>query len=324
METDFPNTFKRWTKWSATHPAEALLGALLMITIVGFYGFYPFMGSGEGRLSALAWLESSWNRETDYGHGYLVPPLILGLLAWGFWKAGPFERDAASARWGMAAFLFGIALWIIAYRVIQWRLAVGSMCFVFWGSIWYLGGWKAAKIAMLPIFMLALAVPVPGMIQATNGLQVLATQLGYHGSKLFGIDCFQSGTNIQSATPDKWGFDIAGGCSGVRSLMAMVLIAAVYVYVVQLPLWRRAVLFAAALPLAILVNAFRIVTILVIAEYGSAEFAGGIYHDYASFFIFPIGLVGMAATHQLLTLDRRVKKRVVRRMTTSTSQPPTI
>ncbi|MFM7182645.1 MAG: exosortase/archaeosortase family protein [Verrucomicrobiales bacterium] len=320
METDFPSTFKRWTKWLTSHPVEAGLGAVLFSTIVGFYLFYPVMGAGASGLSALAWLKSSWNQETDYGHGYMVPPLILALLAWGFWKAGPIEREASSARWGLAVFFFGILLWIVAYRVIQWRMAVGSMCFVIWGAIWYLGGIRAAKISMLPVFMLALAVPVPGIIQATNGLQVIATQLGYYGAKACGIDCFQSGTNIQSATSDKWGFDIAGGCSGVRSLMAMVLIAAVYVYVVNLPMWRRFLLFAAALPLAILVNAFRIVTILVIAEFGSPEFAGGIYHDYASFFIFPIGLLGMAATHQLLTLDRRVKKRVVRRMTTS--EPP--
>ena len=307
-------------KWLASHPVESALGFLILAAIFGFYGFYPVMGAGAGRMSALAVLESNWTNETDYGHGYMVPPLILALLAWGFWKAGPIERDKASVRWGLGVFLFGILLWIIAYRVIQWRMAVGSMCFVIWGAVWYVGGLKAAKISMLPIFMLALAVPVPGMIQATNGLQVIATQLGYLGAKACGIDCFRIGTNIQSATPDKWGFDIAEGCSGVRSLMAMVLIAAVYVYVVQLPMWRRVVLFAAALPLAILVNAFRIVTILVIAEFGSPEFAGGIYHDYASFFIFPIGLIGMAATHQLLTLDRMVKKRVVRRMTTS--EPP--
>lgn len=315
MSTDFQSTLKRWTKGLSSHPVEAALGFLTVITIIGFYGFFPVMGSGVAKLSALEVLVNSWNSETDYGHGFLVAPSIVILLGWGFWKAGPIERDAASARWGLGVFLFGILLWIVAYRVIQWRMAVGSMCFVVWGAIWYLGGGKAAKISALPIFLLALAVPVPGMIQATNGLQVIATKLGYLGSKLFGVECFQSGTNIQSATPGKWGFDIAGGCSGVRSLMAMVLIAAVYVYVVELPMWRRVVLFASALPLAILVNAFRIVTILVIAEYGSPAFAGGLYHDYASFFIFPIGLFGMLAMHQLLTLDRRVKRRVVRRVT---------
>lgn len=308
--------------WLKANPTETWLGVIFLVVVFGFYGFFPVMGSGAGKLSTLAVLENNWTTETDYGHGYLVPPLILALLAYGFWKAGPIERDPATARWGLVVFLFGILLWVAAFRVIQWRLSVASLCFVLWGAIWYLGGWKAAKISLLPIFMLALAVPVPGMIQATNGLQVVATQLGYVGSKLFGVECYRSGTNIQSATPGKWGFDIAEGCSGVRSLMAMVLIAAVYVYIVQLPMWRRAVLFAAALPLAILVNAFRIVTILVIAEYGSAEFAGGIYHDYASFFIFPIGLFGMLATHQLLTLDRRVKKRVVRRMTTSAPTTP--
>ena len=308
----------RLRAWAVARPIEAAMAVALSALVIGFYAFFPLITSA-GPSSALGLLESSWNKENDYGHGYLIGPMILALLVWRFWKEGPGPRDPATARYGLAVFVLGILLWILAYRVVQWRIAVGSLCFVVWGAIWYTLGWRAAKLTLLPVLLLFLAVPLPGLIQATNGLQVISTKLGFLGSKIFGVDCLQSGTNIQSTVAGKWGFDIAEGCSGVRSLMAMVLIAAVYIYVIDLPVWRKVMIFCAALPLAILVNAIRIVTILVLAEYVSKEFAGGIYHDYASFFIFPLGLLGMLGVHQLLTLDRRVKKHVVRRMTTPTN-----
>jgi exosortase len=180
--------------------------------------------------------------------------------------------------------------------------------------VWYLAGWRAARATFLPVFFLWLAIPVPGLVQATNGLQVIATKLGFLGSQAFGIDAIYSGTNIQSGVAGKWGFDIAEGCSGIRSLMAMLLIAAVYVYLIDLPVWRKALVFVAALPLAIAVNAIRITSIILLAEFVDKDFAAGIYHDWASFFIFPLGIIGMLGVHQLLTLDRRVRRRVVRRM----------
>lgn len=310
MPSEFPALPARLKTWVARQPLEAALVAAFLLLLAWFYGFFPAFGS----LSTFGMLESSWNNETDYGHGYMVGPLAIGLLVWRYWKS-PVERAERASRAGLAVVLCGLFLWLFAFRVLQWRVAVGSFTLLLWGAIWYLRGWRAARSTALPVFLICLAVPVPGLIQATNGLQVLATKLGYLGSKLFAVDCIQSGTNIQSSVAGKWGFDIAGGCSGIRSLMAMVLIAAVYVYVIDLPAWRKLLVFAAAIPLAILVNSIRIITILVLAEYVSKEFAAGIYHDYASFFIFPLGLLGMLGVHHLLTLDRRVKQRVVRRMT---------
>jgi len=314
MSSPLPPLTSRLHRWITQKPMEALLVLLLIAVIVGFYGFFPAYGPG-GYQSALSWLKSTWTSETDYGHGFLIGPLILALLWWRFSQEPSFERKHAVG--GLFVFLGGILLWIIAYRVMQARVAVASLSFVAWGGTWYLFGWKAAKLSFLPFFLLLLAIPVPGLIQATNGLQVLATKFGYHGAKLFGVDCLYSGTNIQSAIAGKWGFNIAEGCSGIRSLMAMILISTVYVYIIDLPLWRRALVFLAALPLAIFVNAIRITSIILIAEYGDKEFAAGIYHNWASFFIFPIGILGMLGVHQLLTLDRRVRKRVVRRQKTS-------
>ena len=305
-----PTLPKRLSRWAMSRPFEGVAVLCLIALLAGFYGLFEAYGPG-GQQSALAVLESSWNDETDYSHGYLVGPLILVMLAIRFWKRDAGPRDRAMA--GLAVLCLGLVMWVVAYRVLQWRVAVASLSVVVWGMLWFLCGWRTARATFLPVFFLWLAIPVPGLVQATNGLQVLATKFGYLGSQLFGVEAIHSGTNIQSAVAGKWGFDIAEGCSGIRSLMAMVLIAAVYIYLIDLPVWRKVVVFAAALPLAILVNAVRITSILVLGEYASPAFAAGIYHNWASFFIFPLGIVGMLGVHQLLTLDRRVRRRVVRR-----------
>ena len=309
-ESLLPILPERLRRWAVARPFEAAAAVSLAVVIIGFYGFFKAYGP-DGLQSTLGQLASSWNTETDYEHGFLVGPLILAMLGWRFWKRNPGPREKAGP--GLALVVLGLLMWVFGYRVLQWRVAVASLSVLVWGLVWFTFGWRTARTSFLPIFFLWLAIPVPGLVQATNGLQVLATKLGFLGSKLFGIHAIQSGTNIASAEAGKWGFNIAEGCSGIRSLMAMVLISAVYVYLIDLPFWRKMVVLAAAVPLAILVNAVRITSILVLAEYVNREWAGGIYHSYASFFIFPLGIIGMLGMHQLLTLDRRAKQRVVRR-----------
>ena len=104
------------------------------------------------------------------------------------------------------------------------------------------------------------------------------------------------------------------GCSGIRSLMALVMISAIYAYFTQKKLWKMAVLFTCALPLALVANFLRIFTIIVIAEMGYAEFAAGAYHDWAGLlFFFPIALVGLFLVDKLL--NRRENRKVVRTRT---------
>ena len=66
-----------------------------------------------------------------------------------------------------------------------------------------------------------------------------------------------------------------------------------YGYVTQDKPWKVAVLVLASVPIAIAANALRVTTIILIAEYGSAEFAAHTYHNWSGFLFFPAGLVGL-------------------------------
>lgn len=290
-------------------PHAVLLLALVAL-LVGFYGLVPLFGS-HGTVSTLRWMWLSWNSENEMRHAVLIP-LVSGYLIWkDRRKLAATPLDGRT--YGLLVVVFAALLFLASARTIQARLAVASIPFALFGCVLTLGGPRWGRLLFFPIFLLLFTIPVPALQQATNHLQILATTIAYHVTSLMGIDVIQSGTVLKSAS-DAWTFEIDEGCSGIRSLMALTLIAAVYAYLSGLVLWKKVVIFACALPLAVLTNAIRITTIVLIAHWGYPKLAAGLYHDYAPFLIFPIALVCLIGIHTALTLpERTIVRRHVRR-----------
>jgi exosortase len=266
--------------------------------VLWFYQFETRYGAGRG-LSAFEWIYGAWNPETDYEHGLLFPFLIAGLIIYRFKDlkaaAGP------GSAWGLVSILIGVVLYAAAYRTLQPRIAMGALPFILWGSAYYLWGWKVAKIVLFPLFFFWLAVPLPSFQQATTHLQLVATSMAYHGSALFGVETTVQGNMIAPVNGDWKPLEIAAGCSGIRSLMALLMISAAWAYVAKIALWKKIVLFLSAFPLAILGNSLRVISIFVIAEYGDAEWARTTWHDWSGLLLFyPFSLLLLLVIHSLL------------------------
>jgi len=272
---------------------------ILVAAVLGWFYFGEYRyGAGRAQ-SAASWIWSAWNEENDFEHGPLFPLVILGLIVHRF-----KDLRALAGRgswWGLAVVLLGVLSYAAAYRTLQPRVAMGALPFLLWGSALYLWGWGVARLVMFPLFFFWLAIPLPSFQQATVHLQLIATSLAHHGSSLFGVDTVVSGNEISSAT-GKWEpLEIAKGCSGIRSLMALLMISGAWAYASKMDLWKKVLLFASALPLAILGNALRVISIFVIAEYGDAEWARGTWHDWSGLLLFyPISLFLMLVIHSLL------------------------
>lgn len=279
-----------FVKWAAL----AFAGAIL----VWFYYFESRFGPGREQ-SALQWIVSAWNPETDYEHGFMFGPLIVGLIWYRFkdLKAAVGQGSA----WGLLVILIGAAFYAIGYRTLQPRISMGALPFLLWGSAYYLWGFKVAKILLFPIFFFWLAIPLPGFQQATTQLQLLATSLAHSGASLFGVETIVKGTEIASAQ-GKWEpLEIAGGCSGIRSLMALLMISAAWAYIAKIAFWRKCLLFFAAFPLAILGNSLRVISIFVIAEYGDAKWGRTTWHDWSGLLLFyPFSLLLLLVLHSVL------------------------
>ncbi len=276
--------------------------------------------------STFGWLLDAWNEETDYEHGILFLFVIPGLLIYR-WKALKAASGEGSL-WGLVPVIIGIILYAAAYRTLQSRISAGGVPFVLWGAAWYFWGWQLARLLIFPLFFFWLAVPLPSFQQATTGLQELATMMAHHGSSLFGVETYVEGTTVLPVHGNWKPLSIAGGCSGIRSLMALLMISAAWAYVAKLAMWKRCVLFFAAVPLAIIGNALRVISIFVIAEYGDATWASTTWHDWSGLLLFyPISLALLLGLHMLLEGGlpwRRAPKVAVRRMVGGSHPDPVL
>lgn len=253
----------------------------------------------DGRQNSFEWLVSAWNPETDYEHGWLVAPIIVFML---FHARNKLAQVAKRIDWrGLLLLIPACLLFMLSFRVGQPRLAVAALPMILLGGAWYLAGPGTARICAFPLLFFWLCIPLPSFQQATVELQIIATRFGHWGGSLFGVDTYLQGTNIRS-TQGHWdAFNIAGGCSGMRSLMALIMLSAAWAYLSDLKFWKKCVLFLSSIPLAVIGNGVRIASIVVIAEYGDAQFASRTWHDWSGLlFFFPICLLGMACIHSLL------------------------
>jgi exosortase len=269
-----------------------------VLVLVWFYGFEVRYGAGRGQ-SAFGWIWSAWNGETDYEHGPLFPLIVAGLI---FHRSKSLRAAMGQGScWGLAVVVLGAMFYAAGYRTLQPRVTMGALPILLWGGAWFFWGWRLARMLLFPLFFFWLAIPLPSFQQATTQLQLLATSMAHHGAGLFGVETMVQGTAISSIHGGWEPLEIAKGCSGIRSLMALLMISGAWAYAADMALWKRVLLFLSAFPLAIFGNSLRVTSIFVIAEYGDAQWARHTWHDWSGMLLFyPISLLLLLSIHSLL------------------------
>lgn len=311
MDTEPETDTRKW--WQLGLPAWIGLGVGLALLVWFYCCLRAYI---EGQASAVVWLARSWHPENDFEHGWMVPLLALYLLhhAWGQMKGVAF-KPSLHGLWMVG---FGALLGLLAVRTHQGRVAIGALPFMLTGLVWCYWGGRAALKSAFPFFFLWLSIPLPAFQQATVGMQLLATQAAHWGAGICGVQTIVEGSNISSATGNWDAFNIAGGCSGMRSLMALIMISTAWAYLASgLSLWKRVVLALSAIPLSIVANGFRVASIFVFAEYVNPAFASKTWHDWSGLlFFFPASLVCLMLLHGVLAgeLPFLKRRKVVRRV----------
>jgi exosortase len=295
-------------------PTPAVWAAIGLVAavIIYFYGIHHAYPSAAGR-SLAHWTWLACNPINDFVHGRVIP-LAFGIMAFLSWKIARTEERKPSL-WGLAGLAIGIGLYLLSVRTIQPRLALFGIPFLILGGTTFLFGFKVSRHFIFPAFFWYFAIPIPGIQQATALLQVGVTKLCFAGGTALGMELVNDGNTITSVGAKAWQFDIAEGCSGIRSLMALAMISAIYANYTQKETWKKILLFACALPLSLIGNLARIFTIMLLAHFGFKDFAAKTYHDWAGLLIFfPIALAGLFVIDSLLNHRSRAKKRLVRRI----------
>ena len=183
----------------------------------------------------------------------------------------------------------------------QVRLEIVGFVGMLLGLVWTFYGVRAMRRVLFPVGFLLFCLPLHTYLDlVTIHLRMFAVSIAQGVLQGCGVDIVRQGTMLTSPT-GLFAIDVAEPCSGMRSLFAMMALTAGYAYFTQ-PTWlRRGLLFALSLPIAVLGNACRILSIVAIAATCSADFATGFYHDYSGYIVFMVAILLMVATGGLIT-----------------------
>ena len=238
-------------------------------------------------------------KEEDLTYGWFVPVFSLYVL---WTERGRIVKSlGAPSVWGVLLSLPLFALGFVGVRGIQLRFEIVAFAGLLIALPWAFFGRETAKRVIFPAGFLLFCIPLASFLDVvTVHLRLLSTSVAYGTLKGFGVDIVRNGTAI-AAADGSFSIDIADPCSGLRSLFALMAITAAYAYFNQKTWFRRALLFALSIPLAIAGNVARILTICLVAAYADSGFATGFYHDYSGYVVFAVAISLMVAAGEAIS-----------------------
>jgi exosortase D (VPLPA-CTERM-specific) len=232
----------------------------------------------------LAGLAENWVRP-EYSHGPVIPLLSFYMFLREM-KAVPPPVAPVSDRWP-GVVVIGLSLLVAAtgnlvriddivfYALIVWVAGLVLTCFglrrglAFWPSVLHL------------VFML----PLPQFVywQINSALQLVSSKIGVALVQFAGVPVFLDGNVIDLGV---YKLQVAEACSGLRYLFPIMSFSYVFAVLYRGPLWHKLVLLLSAVPIAVLMNSFRIGVIGVMVDrYGIGQ-AEGFLHFFEGWIIF--------------------------------------
>jgi len=258
---------------------------MFLILLVAWLALFHFLGNSTlGYIrtpSLLGWMHATYQPTNDPGanddsHGRLIPFVVLGLF---WWKRK--ELMALPLRtWWPALLLLGAALLLhlAAYMIQQPKLSIIALFVGVYGLMGLAWGREWLRESFFPCILFAFCVPLGWSgVSLTFPLRVLVVKIvAFICHYFLAIDITVQGTAIMDPT-GRYQYEVAAACSGMRSLIATLAIAVIYAMVSFRTWWKRVVLIGSALPLAVLGNVVRMLTIVIAAEVGGQEWGARIH-----------------------------------------------
>lgn len=232
----------------------------------------------------------------DMSHGWIVPLVSLFVL-WRQRRA--LAAAAGNPSWrGAAGVCFFLMVAWLGSRGGQSRVEQVSLIGLFWAVPCAFWGRGVGRLMSFPAAYLLFTVPVSSFIDFfTIHLRILSSSMATGLLNGLGVMVERSGTALFSRAPGaEFNVDVADPCSGIRSLFAMMALTAAYAYFTQKTALRKWALFACSLPIAVVGNMVRIMSICLVASWFGQEIATGYYHDYSGYVIFLVGVLMMIQT----------------------------
>jgi exosortase len=256
----------------------AIRGALLLLLWVAV--FWPIMPA----------LWDVWMFDSNNSHGVLVP-VIAAFLIWQRRKEIPWAA-AHPSLWGLGLLAASLVIYLVSLRAHIAFSARLAMVISLAGLVWWNMGSRVGRQLLFPLAYLAFMVPVPVAISgaAAFPLQLFATSVSAQMIRGVGIPVLEEGTMLYFATTS---LEVSEACSGIRSLLAYLTIGVLFTHLAGNTINRtgKGILLFSTIPLALLMNIFRVSGTGVLATIFGGGVARGFLHDFSGLVLFGIGFL---------------------------------
>ncbi len=231
-----------------------------------------------------------WLHESTYYHCIAVP----GIAGWLLWRRWERLKSAERKAWFPGLLLLGFGLLMyLAYARTGVRMVAGiAFPIILAGIVGTVYGSRPLKVAAVPIALLIFAVPFPehaiGMVAMP--MQKISAIMTGKVAPLIGLQVVQQGINL-----DLHGFNfvVAEECSGMHSLVALLLTGVVLVELSQLHKYRKVLSVAIIPPVVLLANVVRLTVVLLLGEYFGPELAlGAMVHGFSDIIVYLAAVLG--------------------------------
>ncbi|MDD5010236.1 MAG: exosortase/archaeosortase family protein [Syntrophorhabdaceae bacterium] len=233
----------------------------------------------------------------DYTHAYFILPLSF-FLAWRNLRNRDATAGKASSS-GLFLVVLGLAMFIFGWKLDYLFISTLSLIPLLYGIIIYLYGTGMAKRLSFPILYLLLMVPPPlGVLDAiTIPMRQGISEAAVAILNAIHYPIHREGLMLYLGTHEIF---MGAPCSGFRSLITMFSLGIFYVYVIKGTLWKKLALVAAIIPLALLGNLIRVITLCLLTYHKGEKVAQGFFHYFSGGVIFVIMIVGLLVLEAVL------------------------
>ena len=256
------------------------------------------------------WLGEAWWSDPYYTHG----PLVLLASLYFAWT----QRQALSTRsverrenspnsvqvsrfsrndigYVMLVAALGVHLWAMGWRA--YYISALMIPIAVLGLLIALYSWQSAKRFWFPLAFLILMIPLPLAERFGPALEGFAATSATGFAQMLGIAAQNQGAQV--LLPNST-FTVGIPCGGLRSVIAIITLVVLLAYIVEGHTWARALILAAAIPIALAANTLRLALLFAIANYWGSDAAMNYFHDWSSPVLFLGAIVLLLAFAKLV------------------------
>lgn len=234
--------------------------------------------------TTLVWMAGRWGTDPFYSHGPLVPVVSLALL----WSARRrFVLDPRVSARAVAVLAGAAVLHLLGVRLMFEFLSAVGLLAAFAGVALLLGGRRMLRAAAFPILYLGFAIPLPIVILRQISVPLQQFSALCARGVLAGVGCPVDRQGVLLVFP-KFTLAVADACSGLRSLLTVLAIAALAAHLSRATAPRKALLVAVSSVAALLVNILRITLAGLIGVAFDGETACLLFEKYSGYFFFAL------------------------------------